>query len=606
MRFYKRHIKYICLFLLAIISIFPQTEAVAVNIYGDIIISEKSSPPGMSFHGYVEYEFTITNKSLQKAREVTIQGPAVDNNYGDSIRKISRTVKIGPSSTINLSFMQPPLNMNGYDMEVTIDKRLQAEKITFSPTKHCYYRAFKSPEDVPLCILLSRSVNPDYFKDNAARLLTSSSSRYYYSKSYKFVESNFKTEFWSSNWLSYTRYDGIVLTVADLESMNSGVRSAIFNYAGCGGSILILGNWKAPKNLSYRYNTYRHLKIFYTGFGVCVSSSMVNPAKWDDKVWHKLKAIAWKPSTSTVLHQTNITEANKLFPVVENLSIPIKGLFFLIIVFAIVIGPLNLIVLRRLKKRIWLIWTIPLISVIASFSVFIYSIISEGWTGFTRTNTLTILDENTHRAYTIGLLAYYWPLTPQGGLHFDYNTEVSCHGLETKYTGRNIPGGRGRHVDLTNDQHLSSGWIVARVPAHFFIRKNQTRRERVSISKDTNGDLVMQNGLGADIDQFWYSDTSNKIFLADNIASGQKIILKPAGKNLPGYISPDIWRKTFAGVWAESGKQIIASPENYLKPGCYIAKLSDSIFVEQALGNLKKTDSQSIVYGILKGKHDAD
>ena len=45
-----------------------------------------------------------------------------------------------------------------------------------------------------------------------------------------------------------------------------------------------------------------------------------------------------------------------------------------------VIGPVNLIYLNRIKRRTWMLWTIPAISVATTLLVFAYSLLREGIT----------------------------------------------------------------------------------------------------------------------------------------------------------------------------------------------------------------------------------
>src|SRR5207247_11070803 len=94
--------------------------------------------------------------------------------------------------------------------------------------------------------------------------------------------------------------------------------------------------------------------------------------------------------------------ANKNFPVMENVSIPVRGLLLIMLVFVILIGPVNLIVLSKKKKKMWLLWTVPAISLLTCLAVSAYTVFSEGWGGRARYLSFTILDERSHRASTIG------------------------------------------------------------------------------------------------------------------------------------------------------------------------------------------------------------
>ena len=87
-------------------------------------------------------------------------------------------------------------------------------------------------------------------------------------------------------------------------------------------------------------------------------------------------------------------------------------MFALVLLFAVGIGPANLWLLSRFKRRIWLWWNVPAISLLTCLAVFGYSVFSEGWRGHGKTASMTVLDQRTHRATTFGYASYYCPLTP--------------------------------------------------------------------------------------------------------------------------------------------------------------------------------------------------
>ena len=80
--------------------------------------------------------------------------------------------------------------------------------------------------------------------------------------------------------------------------------------------------------------------------------------------------------------------------------------------------------------------------------------------------------------------------------------------------------GSAREVDWTQAQQFRRGWVSARVPAHFHLRKSESRRERVQIENHA-GQLEAVNGLGASIKSLWFADADGKI-MGGNIAAGQK------------------------------------------------------------------------------------
>jgi hypothetical protein len=297
-------------------------------------------------------------------------------------------------------------------------------------------------------------------------------------------------------------------------------------------------------------------------------------------------------------------DANRLFPVVKNVSIPVRGLFVLMILFVLVIGPVNLYVLGRKKRKIWLLWTVPAISFVTCIFVFGYMIVVEGWSGHARTEGVTILDEVSHRATTIGWAGYYSPLTPGDGLHFDSITELTPQLFEEHEYYRRQSSST-RTLDWTNDQHLASGWVSARIPAHFALRKSETRRERVTVRRGKGGSLTMVNALGADIERFWLADKAGKIYTAANIPAGGEALLAHQEDSARAGGSVETLRTLLGTEWVEHYKRVTDRPAEYLRPGCYLAALESSPFIEDALKGSHR-QGRAAIYGIMREPGDAD
>jgi hypothetical protein len=402
---------------------------------------------------------------------------------------------------------------------------------------------------------------------------------------------------WSEAWLSYTPYDAIAFSAADLRSMPPAVQSALWRYTECGGNLFILGEapipdaWRAAPRETVAGGTR-----FDAGFGRCFLFQSEQISALPLATVKTLSdALASVSRTWQSLPDENA--ANASFPVIENVRIPVRGIVFIMLAFVIVIGPVNIIVLSRMNRRTWLLWTIPVISMFTSFVVFAYSFLREGVTSDVRIEGLTLLDQGNRRAATIGATAFYCPLTPSQGLFFGNDTEATP--LVESYDYRR---GTQREVDWTQSQQLQRGWVTARVPAYFYLRRTETRRERLQV-EGAGAQLVVVNGLGASIRSLWLADKSGKIYLATNIVAGQKA-------NLVGSVeSPNVSQKLGARELSEKigftqlKEFDLASAPSYLLPGTYIAELDSNPFLENGLGAKAKSarkKSRSLVYGILE------
>ena len=261
--------------------------------------------------------------------------------------------------------------------------------------------------------------------------------------------------------------------------------------------------------------------------------------------------------------------------------------------FIVVIGPVNMLYLNRIKRRTWMLWTIPAISFATTLLVFAYSLLREGITPDTRITGLTVLDQASHHAATIGGTAFYCPLTPSGGLHFEFGTEA------TPLVRVGYGSGTSREVDWTQAQHFQRGWVSARVPAHFHLRKIRDaprthpggqrkwkianrqrpgRADQVALDRRCEHELL-RGGQCSRRPKSGIDSLKNRRPLEKCGASG---LLRDLG---------------FAGAILNR------RAENYLQPNTYIAVLDGNPFIENALGaasSPKRTRSACVVFGILE------
>ena len=681
----------------------------AQTYFDDITITPELTPKGTTFHGYAEYRIGISNRSPDKSHQVTLTFPKISyGRSGEYIREMTRSAIVGPSATVHVSLLQPPMSMHGNSLAVTIDGKMQQEGVPLRPAQHgrhvyVHYvsgggsgRPHVSISSLSLQILISQNVDVTDLHAHAGAILGPLASRRGYSLPgsgsspassstsrhlYETIDLGFPVSAWSTSWLGFSCYDGIVVTGDDSRTMPPDVQSAIWRYVECGGALLVLGgselpqNWKLEESLKSELSTgSAEITAYDVGFGQCIVSAEMDMKGFSQDQW-RLIVGSWMQTVLPWRWEDEIKEGNTLFSVVSSLGVPVRGLFFLMVLFAVVIGPVNLIVLARKKRRIWMLWTTPVISAITCLAVFTYATFAEGWDRRARTEGLTILDERVHRATTIGWTAFYSALTPSEGLHFGYETEVTplVHSMTTNV---------GRTVNWTHDQHLASGWLTARVPAHFMVRKSETRRERVTVRRRADTHLSIVNGLGTDISQLWLANKDGTIYSATNIPAGTEAALTPFEKTgIDGsdelflfeasvplaiqeldreniaerfrdemlshgiLLSEDVtvsvkqrgreWeitdlllqrsyhiktssrdgplqiyddkrtglRAIFASDnWIENIEHLKINPQTYLRPGCYIATLTASPFIEEGLQKVAKKRYSSIVYGILADK----
>src|SRR5262245_38664396 len=621
------------------------TPVVSATDYGDVSVKVETVSDVGGVDGYAEYRATITNRSATRARQVTLIIPGDSySTYDIAIREMVRTVEVAAGATVTVSLFQPPLPMNGSGMAVRIDGRSQKESVPLTLAAPVTSgRAYYGPNRM-LWLLSSQSVDKSGALNQAGVLGNVGETVENTQTGVTFVRAHTVTASagrplaeWGASWLSYSGYNGVVVNGDDLRSAPAPVQDALWRYVECGGVLLIFGQWTAPQQWQSRQSWLsaqplpsdeeeeetdqkeaeatqkkpalttapgympgkNDLRHYFVGYGMVIVSGDVDPGRIAGSQWARSIEF-WNDShVRRMGGYWNINAVNRTFPVVEELGTPVRGLFLLMLLFAVVIGPVNYIVLARRKKRAWLWWTAPAIAVVASLAVFGYAMLAEGWQASVRAEVMTILDENARRATTVGLTALYSPLTPSDGLRFSYDTEVTplLPGRGGYYAfGRSgMTGGASRTIDWTEDQHLAGGWITARVPAHFIVRKREPRRERLNVRRE-GSKIVVVNGLGAEIKQLWWAEPDGRVYLAENLQAGAGASLKLTDLRTRGEVAG--LREAFRSEWWDRIKQYPQKPLEVLEAGCYLAKLDSSPFLEEGLRGNVWRKALTVVYGI--------
>ncbi|HNS31633.1 MAG TPA: hypothetical protein PKN36_01500 [bacterium] len=579
-------------------------------LYGDTfgsvnITAEPVEQTRRREHGYLEFKFHLYNQSEREACRVTLVIQGRYSSREGSIWEMRRTALVGPSSDVRLSLLQPPLSLHGDDrITVIIDGKTMGEMkvgypLNFYVDKSAYYpRAFSSghPAKSELSglsrVLVSRSVDSQALEDKILKFTAEAAGqsvsdlKAYGDRFLSIIRAQSEISGWSEEWLAYTSFDGIILASEELSDMTPEIRQALTSYLECGGSLFIMGDTKWPA-LTNRIKGPGSIEASYSGFGQCIFSpdSSFDLLNNDELLFIKK---SWNDTRSPFLRTDLGQNPNSVFPIIEKRSLPIKPIFLLLLCFAVIIGPVNILFFYKKKKHLWVFWTIPAFSLLSTGLVVIYIVLSEGIVASFRSESFTILNQPVKRASTIGISAFYSPVGMKEGLRYGYNTEVTPLG---QFVSRG-------YIDWTSDQHLCAGWISPKVPAHFMVRKSEMRRERLEVAYE-NGKAVILNGLSADIGQLWLSDAQGRLHFGKEIRAGAKAVLEPMSRTMRAGSNPEVLRRLYIDEWHNPGKSI-EKPASVLFINSYLAEINASPFMEKGITAKRyKEKVYSYILGIL-------
>ena len=577
----------------------------AATRLGDLTLMPLSNPVEQRSHGYIEHRLRITNGSSRKHYAVRVVAPAREyGGSGDTLNRIERTVMMAPGMSANVTLPAPALRLRGNRAAriYANGRDLGTVNIPSLNSGNIYYGG-----SAKVSILSSRAINAQSLDDAIEKTLypedkTASSSgrsrrsspRSHHNREWRIIRSELELPEWSESWLAYSCYDAVILHARDLSKLSDPLRNALHAYTRAGGALIISGTLQWPFDWEHTPGKQVDSRaLHFVGFGQVALFDTEDVTSLGRDGMNSLLAIA-KDTLHPWNKRTNMGEANKQFPIIDDMSVPTRALFLMMLVFAILFGPVLLFVLAKLNRRIWLLWLAPAISLTACIAITAYALLSEGITPSVRMEGVTLLNEQTHSAVTLGIVGVYCPLTPAGGLHFNTETELSLY----VFAGRK--DGSAKSINWSRDQHFSHGWVDARVPTYLKMRKCEVRRERLEIATH-DGEISALNGLGAEIEKLWVRNLEGEwLTLEAPLPSGTQQALIPfAAPSKLQSSQPGMFRKLYKGQnWPDEFTKLATGPIA-LQPNTYLALLKGAPFMEHGLKGNVEERSQSYVIGTL-------
>lgn len=266
---------------------------------------------------------------------------------------------------------------------------------------------------------------------------------------------------------------------------------------------------------------------------------------------------------------------------VDFLSIPGLGEFplnvfvVLLIVFAVVIGPVNLFTLKRMGRPGLLIVTIPAISLIASLSILAFGFVHQGLDLKGAVQSLTLLDQRDGRAVTLARI----------GLMPGMSTDdlLPKRGTTVHPTSFADQASRELVVQHGDGLRLAGGWAPVRTLSNLLVSSDAPARSRVELRRVAEG-FELVNGLDTTLTEFVLRDAGYNAFTlppGETVAPGGNALLRATAKG-----------------WSSRAHEPLARRIAEL-PATYVAKVSENPFIDTLGLEPKMRIASHLISGIL-------
>ena len=565
----------------------------------------------VSYTGYAVYQVTVQNNTPND-RDVLIVVDE-DSYWGPRLSSVRLRLEAPANSVVRTKLAQPPLQM-GSSARVWIDGRMQDDSLFIPHLAHGYdphssHSSWRGSggSDVLPPIAVSNALS-SVFKEalgDDTFATTSSSGVVFRSKQVQFVEH--APNGWPTSWQGWSRCAMALLHEREFESMRPASQASLRAWVRTGGTLVIIGD-SFPSALADSAVPSEEEFMLKEGFGTIVRVSDFTATDQADENEYRERVHSLLRTIQTNIYRTdpslNGTGAERAMPLAPDNEVPARTLLAIVTFFALLVGPVNLVVLAKLRRRTLLFLTVPALGTIFATGIFIIGFIQGGIRPRAATASVTVLDQVSGFATTRAHRGYYAPLTPGDGLRFESDTLIHPLFNADRY-GYSFED-RPLSIDLSNGQHLRAGWIRPRVPEHFLLSKHQSERNRVVVEPTQDGGFRALNGLGVNIRAFTYADTQGNVFRSEAINAGQSVLLEPDPTTDAASVIDRSEALELAARGAERGagalaRSFIDEDVEWVPRDGYIAIIEEDPFIELGLEGVREHVQHAVIIGLLEG-----
>ncbi len=266
------------------------------------------------------------------------------------------------------------------------------------------------------------------------------------------------------------------------------------------------------------------------GMGMVVSTEGNDLAKWSSDDWKWLlntlgeQRWLWFLRHGLSLYRQNDQFWEWMIPGVG--MVPVTGFRILITLFAVLIGPVLFLWLRRQGRLNLLLLIVPACALLVTGVLFSYALLSDGLDVRVRARSFTQIDQRSKSAACWARISYYAGLVPSGGLVF--SRDVAVFPLQPEGTDSHESAGRSRSVVMDDDyQRLASGWLAPRTLTQFVTVRS--RSTEVGLDVATQGGVTrVTNRLGVAVRRLLLNNSDDTLLTARDISAGATVELAPA------------------------------------------------------------------------------
>lgn len=409
-------------------------------------------------------------------------------------------------------------------------------------------------------------------------------------------------ENWGESWIDYSCFDLIIGSEKFFDGLSPRAREAIRDYVVLGGILLIYNQEKLPTWLASDLSGTRSLDALFLDRKDGRGGHMVEIAYRDYGCGRVFldsgKFSSWMTLLTFNSGFYDAASHRNAFSIFEASEFNIRIVFWGVLLFVVIIGPVNYLLCRYYwQNMMMIVVTTPLVSVLATVVFLIGDLFSQGITPTSKMQTFTILDQDRKQAFTMGTFGVYSPLGARAP-QFDLDTEIL---KQNDLDAMRRESSRKVSILFDGDrQVLYSGWVRPRQEEYFGFRNAEHSDLRVTFRRLESGGIEVLNGLPVEIRRLRFRDLQGNCFRCSSLAAGESVVMEAfelAGEDDPQH---DLVTR-FRGMDPNRCFTVAEEMWNsgFLGRGHYLAETESSAFVSPPVEGTIEKPASSYIYGIV-------
>ena len=395
------------------------------------------------------------------------------------------------------------------------------------------------------------------------------------------------------SWLGLTSLRAVAVAPTEWGRLTPQQKESILTWAASGGDLIVVdGSLDTVLSADARPVGFQTAKAatynYYLGHIHLVGSDDIRTNGFTSVMSRVSIAIPYADWTLPVNRSKDWTYTSSggfRLPIEGVGGVPTKAYLSMLLLFTVVIGPLNYLYLWRKRLQVLLVLTVPLISLVFIGVLTAYAFIGEGLTVRGRAATFTVLDQTTKHAATRSSVSMYaGGIAPSGGLMFPPQFAIFPQGTDGTGPREQVS------IDFTDSQRFSNGMLQARSPSNFEQIAFGPARERLNIERSGN-EFSVVNGLGSAVTQLYYRENGRVFVLNGTLDAGQKGSLRPGTVKAPQVYA--VAMKYASSLNPSKFENLVETQPD----GTYLAVLEKSPFWDPGVAGLEEHSSFHLVLG---------